>query len=122
MKHEFRQADSLTRLAQELTQPSQGRVLVLVGPAAERNELAQALAHKMAYRIDLGGAVSEYIGETEKNLNAVFHRADRSGVILFFDEADVLFGKRTEVKDAHDRFANLSIQFLGILMLGVERQ
>ena len=116
------QGDSVTRLAQELKQPSHGRVLVLVGTAAERNQLVQALAHKLAYRIDLAGVVSKYIGETEKNLTAVFHRTNRGSAILFFDEADALFGKRTEVKDAHDRFANLSINFLGIVALGVERR
>ena len=55
--------------------------------------------------IDLGALVSKYIGETEKNLDDLFEQAESLGVILFFDEADALFGKRTEVKDAHDRYA-----------------
>ncbi len=64
------------------------------------------------YRIDLSSVVSKYIGETEKNLARVFDEAERSSVILFFDEADALFGKRSEVKDAHDRYANIEINYL----------
>ena len=64
------------------------------------------------YRIDLASVVSKYIGETEKNLRAVFDGAERSGAILFFDEADALFGKRTEVSDSHDRYANIEIDYL----------
>jgi len=59
------------------------------------------------FRVDLGTVVSKYIGETEKNLSALFDLAERSGWILFFDEADALFGKRTDVQDAHDRYANV---------------
>ncbi len=64
------------------------------------------------YRVDLAGVVSKYIGETEKNLRRIFEAAERSGAILFFDEADALFGRRTEVKDSHDRFANIEIDYL----------
>ncbi|HVT16396.1 MAG TPA: AAA family ATPase [Thermoanaerobaculia bacterium] len=64
------------------------------------------------YRIDLSSVVSKYIGETEKNLRRVFDEAERSGAILFFDEADALFGKRSEVKDSHDRYANIEISYL----------
>jgi SpoVK/Ycf46/Vps4 family AAA+-type ATPase len=64
------------------------------------------------YRIDLAGVVSKYIGETEKNLRRVFDAAERSGAILFFDEADALFGKRSEVKDSHDRYANIEVNYL----------
>lgn len=64
------------------------------------------------YRIDLAGVVSKYIGETEKNLRSVFDAAERCGAILFFDEADALFGKRSEVKDSHDRYANIEINYL----------
>ncbi|MDJ0893071.1 MAG: AAA family ATPase [Gammaproteobacteria bacterium] len=64
------------------------------------------------YRIDLAGVVSKYIGETEKNLRKLFDAAEASGAILFFDEADALFGKRTEVKDSHDRYANIEIGYL----------
>jgi ATP-dependent 26S proteasome regulatory subunit len=64
------------------------------------------------YRIDLAGVVSKYIGETEKNLRKVFDAAEQTGAILFFDEADALFGKRTEVKDSHDRYANIEVNYL----------
>jgi len=64
------------------------------------------------YKIDLSNVVSKYIGETEKNLNRIFKEAETSNSILFFDEADALFGKRSEVKDAHDRYANIEIGYL----------
>ena len=64
------------------------------------------------YKIDLSGVVSKYIGETEKNLDRIFRAAECSNAILFFDEADALFGKRSEVKDAHDRYANIEVAYL----------
>jgi hypothetical protein len=64
------------------------------------------------YRVDLASVVSKYIGETEKNLRAIFDGAERSGAVLLFDEADALFGKRSEVRDSHDRYANLEISYL----------
>lgn len=64
------------------------------------------------YKIDLSSVVSKYIGETEKNLNRIFGEVASSRVILFFDEADALFGKRSEVKDAHDRYANIETNYL----------
>lgn len=64
------------------------------------------------YQIDLASVVSKYIGESEKNLRRVFDAADESGAILLFDEADALFGKRSEVRDSHDRYANLEISYL----------
>jgi hypothetical protein len=64
------------------------------------------------YKIDLSCVVSKYIGETERNLSRIFDEAETSNSILFFDEADALFGKRTEVKDAHDRYANIEINYL----------
>ncbi|MEA2560670.1 MAG: hypothetical protein QOH06_2174 [Acidobacteriota bacterium] len=64
------------------------------------------------YRVDLAGVVSKYIGETEKNLRRVFDAAESSGAILFFDEADALFGRRTEVRDSHDRYANIEVSYL----------
>jgi len=76
---------------------------------------AEALASELAldlYRIDLSAVVNKYIGETEKNLRRLFDAAEDGGAILFFDEADALFGKRTEVKDSHDRYANIEINYL----------
>ena len=64
------------------------------------------------YKIDLSTVVSKYIGETEKNLERIFRAARNSNAILFFDEADALFGKRSEVRDAHDRYANVEISYL----------
>jgi SpoVK/Ycf46/Vps4 family AAA+-type ATPase len=64
------------------------------------------------YKIDLAGVVSKYIGETEKNLDRIFSAAENANVILLFDEADALFGKRSEVRDSHDRYANLEISYL----------
>ena len=64
------------------------------------------------YRIDLSGVVSKYIGETERNLRRVFDAADEGGALLLFDEADALFGKRSEVKDSHDRYANIEVNYL----------
>ncbi|MBE9180871.1 ATP-binding protein [Oculatella sp. LEGE 06141] len=68
--------------------------------------------HLDLYRIDLSAVVSKYIGETEKNLRRLFDAAEDGGTILFFDEADALFGKRSEVKDSHDRYANIEINYL----------
>ena len=68
--------------------------------------------HLELYRIDLAAVVSKYIGETEKNLRRVFDTAEDSGAILLFDEADALFGKRSEVKDSHDRYANIEVSYL----------
>jgi ATPase family associated with various cellular activities (AAA) len=76
---------------------------------------AEVLAHTLdldLFQIDLAGLVSKYIGETEKNLRRVFDAAEDSGAVLLFDEADALFGKRSEVKDSHDRYANLEISYL----------
>ena len=73
--------------------------------------LANALKLDL-YRIDLSAVVSKYIGETEKNLREVFDAAECGGAILLFDEADALFGKRSEVKDSHDRYANIEIDYL----------
>src|SRR5207244_1155068 len=85
------------------------------GRGPGRSMAAEVLAGHLCldlYRIDLAGVVSKYIGETEKNLRKVFDAAEESGAILFFDEADALFGTRTEVKDSHDRYANIEINYL----------
>ena len=68
--------------------------------------------NKQLYKIDLSMVVSKYIGETEKNLELLFARAEDKGWILFFDEADALFGKRTNVRDAHDKYANQEVSYL----------
>jgi len=76
---------------------------------------AEVLAHELQldlYRIDLSAVVSKYIGETEKNLRRIFDAAEAGGAILLFDEADALFGKRSDVKDSHDRHANVEVSYL----------
>ncbi len=76
---------------------------------------AEVIAHELRldlYRIDLSSVVSKYIGETEKNLRRIFDAAETGGAILLFDEADALFGKRSEVKDSHDRHANIEVGYL----------
>jgi SpoVK/Ycf46/Vps4 family AAA+-type ATPase len=73
--------------------------------------LAGKLGRKL-YRIDLSAVSNKYIGETEKNLRRLFDDAEASNAILFFDEADALFGKRSEVQDGHDRYANLETSYL----------
>jgi SpoVK/Ycf46/Vps4 family AAA+-type ATPase len=64
------------------------------------------------YRIDLSAVVSKYVGETEKNLESIFRAAEQSNAVLLFDEAEALFGKRSAVRDAHDRYANVEIAYL----------
>jgi SpoVK/Ycf46/Vps4 family AAA+-type ATPase len=82
-----------------------------MGALVAAHTLARDLG-KDLYHVDLGAVVSKYIGETEKNLRRVFAAARKSGAVLFFDEADALFGKRTEVHDSHDRYANIEINYL----------
>jgi SpoVK/Ycf46/Vps4 family AAA+-type ATPase len=94
---------------------------------------AQVMARSLGlelYRVDLATVMSKYIGETEKNLKRIFDACERANVLLFFDEADALFGQRTQVKDAHDRFANIEIDYLlqrmeqfdGIAILATNRK
>ena len=85
------------------------------GSGTGKTMAAEVLANELSldlYRIDLSQVVSKYIGETEKNIRRVFDAAEEGGAILLFDEADALFGKRSEVKDSHDRYANIEISYL----------
>jgi hypothetical protein len=85
------------------------------GSGTGKTMAAEVLAselHLDLYRIDLSQVVSKYIGETEKNLRRVFDAAEAGGAVLLFDEADALFGKRSEVKDSHDRYANIEVSYL----------
>ena len=84
-------------------------------PGTGKTMAAEVIAGELQldlYRIDLSQVVSKYIGETEKNLHQIFLEAEAAQAILFFDEADALFGKRSEVKDAHDRYANIEVGYL----------
>jgi hypothetical protein len=94
----------------------QGLKVLFAGESGTGKTMAgQVLARDLGldlFRIDLATIVSKYIGETEKNLDRIFDAADGSNAILFFDEADALFGKRSEVRDSHDRYANLEVAYL----------
>jgi len=89
---------------------------LFAGPSGTGKTLAsEVLANDLRldlYRVDLSQVVSKYIGETEKNLRRVFDAAEEGGVVLLFDEADAIFGKRSEVKDSHDRYANIEVSYL----------
>ncbi|MFZ3168355.1 MAG: ATP-binding protein [Candidatus Methanoperedens sp.] len=90
-------------------------VLFVGASGTGKTMAAEVLASELAldlYRIDLSQVVSKYIGETEKNLRRVFDAAEEGGAVLLFDEADALFGKRSEVKDSHDRYANIEVSYL----------
>jgi ATPase family associated with various cellular activities (AAA) len=93
-----------------------GVTALFAGPSGTGKTMAaELLANELRldlYRIDLSQVVSKYIGETEKNLRRIFEAAEASGAILLFDEADALFGKRSEVKDSHDRYANIEVSYL----------
>ena len=93
-----------------------GMIVLFAGAGSAGKALAaEALANELRqplYRIDLSKVVSKYIGETEKNLDRLFDKAEAGNAILLFDEADALFGKRGEVKDSHDRHANIEVGYL----------
>ena len=95
---------------------SPGVTMLFSGPPGTGKTMAaEVIAAELSldlYKIDLSTIVSKYIGETEKNLERIFSEAQSSNAILFFDEADAIFGKRSEVKDAHDRYANIEISYL----------
>jgi hypothetical protein len=112
----------------------QGVIAVFAGPPGTGKTMAaEAVAHALRhdlYRVDLSAVVSKYIGETEKNLASAFDEAERASAVLLFDEADALFGKRTEIRDSHDRYANLEISYLlqrvesftGLVILATNRR
>lgn len=95
---------------------SRGLSAMICGPTGAGKTLAaEVLAHELSlhlFQIDLSAVVSKYIGETELRLSEIFREAELSQSLLFFDEADALFGKRTEIKDAHDRYANIEVNYL----------
>jgi SpoVK/Ycf46/Vps4 family AAA+-type ATPase len=108
-------AEAIARLV-ALAKKTRGVSGLLLGVSstgkAQAAELLARDAGSKVLTIDLSRVVSKYIGETEKNLDAVFKDAERAGAQLFFDEADALFGKRTDVTDDHDRYANEVIDYL----------
>ena len=96
--------------------PSTGVVALFSGPSGTGKTLAaEVVAGELGldlYKVDLSSVVSKYIGETEQNLEKIFEAASAGDLVLFFDEADALFGKRSEVSDAHDRYANIEVAYL----------
>ena len=108
--------DILGRARQERGSHGDGTIILFTGTdGALKPAAAAALAKDLQrelYRVDLNKVVSKYIGETEKNLHLLLSAAEPAQAILFFDEADALFGKRSEVKDSHDRYANIEINYL----------
>jgi SpoVK/Ycf46/Vps4 family AAA+-type ATPase len=109
--------DTLTDAARRAKAEKGGVGAVLFhGPTGSGKALAaSAMARELGaqvLRIDLSRVVSKYIGETEKNLEAVFADAEQSGTVLLFDEADALFGKRSDVRDSSDRYANVEVAYL----------
>jgi SpoVK/Ycf46/Vps4 family AAA+-type ATPase len=108
--------DTLRRQLQPLLEKGSRGVVLFHGPSGTGKTLAaMAIARELdlqVLRVDLSRVVSKYIGETEKNLAAVFAEAEQSGAVLLFDEADALFGKRSDVKDSNDRYANVEVAYL----------
>jgi SpoVK/Ycf46/Vps4 family AAA+-type ATPase len=107
--------------------------ILLDADAGHKNSFMEAVRSqtgKDIHRVDLSKLISQYIGETEKNLSVVFKEAEQKDSVLFFDEADALFGKRTTVKDSHDRYANREVKaildklesFPGIVILSTNRK
>lgn len=93
-----------------------GTIVLFSGPTCTgKTMVAEVLARELEvdlYRVDLSLVISKYIGETEKNLDGILAAARRTSAVLFFDEADALFGKRTGVRDADDRYANMDVTYL----------
>jgi SpoVK/Ycf46/Vps4 family AAA+-type ATPase len=100
----------------DATERGHGLVALLYGPSGTGKTLAaEAIANELRldlFRVDLASVVSKWVGETEKHLRAILDAADRGSAVLLFDEADALFGKRSEVRDSQDRFANIEVGYL----------
>lgn len=108
-------AARLRRLSVLTRKNRTGLTALFSGPSGTGKTMATTLARslgKKVYRVDLSDRTEKFIGETEKNLSRAFSEARKQNAILFFDEADALFGKRTEVADSHDRFANQEVSYL----------
>jgi SpoVK/Ycf46/Vps4 family AAA+-type ATPase len=102
-------ASAIAAQFQKALQPDNGRILFIGTPGTGKKTVASLIGEQLGmdvYRIDLSMMISKYIGETEKNLGKVFDMAEHKNWILFFDEADALFGKRTNIRDAHYKYAN----------------
>jgi SpoVK/Ycf46/Vps4 family AAA+-type ATPase len=125
---------ALERLLRQVQTPLQGVHALFVGPrGAEKDQAAQWLAQHLGVkllRVDLARVVSKYAGETEKNIQALFDAAHAGGALLYFDEADALFGKRERTQVAEDRHASIDVNFMlqriaayqGVLIIAIYRQ
>jgi len=105
----------LKSLAEQAQSDNRETALFYGPPGTGKTMAASVLAGGLGldlYKVDLSSITSKYIGETEKNLSMIFEESSKASAILFFDEADALLGKRTEVKDASDRHANIDINYL----------
>ena len=109
-------SDICTHFRDRRTRSGGENIVLLAGvDSSGKANAAEVVARDLGrelYRVDSDRIISKYIGETEKNLDRLFNAAESAGAILFFDEAEALFGKRSEVKDAHDRYANLETSYL----------
>ncbi|MEO3692008.1 ATP-binding protein [Roseateles paludis] len=106
---------SRTALLRNLSAARAGTVILTTASGMSRQAAAEAVAREMGrplVSLELGKLASQYIGETEKNLDRALAAAEAGGAVLFFDEADALFGTRSEVKDSHDRYANIETNYL----------
>ena len=112
----YRHADEVYDVWGFASSPSRGQVALFSGPSGTGKTLAaEIIAGDLGldlFKLDLSAVVSKWIGETEKNLDRVFDAASAGNVVLFFDEADALFGKRSEVRDSRDRYANIEVSYL----------
>ena len=108
--------ERLKRISKQVRERRPGQTVLFSGPSGSGKTLAaRVLATDLGaplYRVDLAAVVNKYIGETEKNISKLLDAAAVADVVLFFDEADALFGRRTSVSDAHDRYANIEIDYL----------
>ena len=123
----------LKKLTRDMRSDSNSILLFAGASDTSKASAAEAIASELnldLMRVDLAAAVSKYIGETEKNLTRIFDAAAKANAVLLFDEADALFGKRTDIKDSHDRYANIEVSYLlehieaysGIVILATNRK
>ena len=133
LRIERRDREVLVELIHTLRDRPLGTLALFAGPSGTGKTMAAAIATELGldlYRVDLSNVISQHIGETERNIKRLFDAAEDGGVILFFDEADAFFGKRSEVRDSHDRYGNTETSYLleraenrrGLVIFSVKRR